>query len=292
MTRNRPKRDLSTLLGVSQSLLSQPTTTLPVAELRAGVGQPRREFDPASLAELAASIREKGVLQPLLVRPTGDGHEIVAGERRWRAAQLAGLSDVPVIVRDLDDTEAREIALIENLQRENLNLLDEVDGKLALVASRLGLASPEEARTRLMQMLREDAGDDHAALDTAFVALGENWQGFAKGKLRVLGWPDAVLEAVRGGLPFTLGRLIVGAAPEHHPALIALALQGASRNELQAELARLSAPAKKSAPRAARVGKLLSSPRFLSGLSEADQKALERWLEKMPPALKEQLNQD
>jgi ParB family chromosome partitioning protein len=100
--------------------------TLPVAFLKPGRFQPRKAFADEALAELAASIREKGVLTPILVRPLGtDSYEIVAGERRWRAAQLAKLHDVPVVVRDLGDAETLEIAIIENVQRADLNALEE-----------------------------------------------------------------------------------------------------------------------------------------------------------------------
>ncbi|WP_309570065.1 ParB/RepB/Spo0J family partition protein [Deinococcus sp.] len=95
--------------------------------------QPRQVFEPAALAELAQSIREKGVLQPLLVRPRGDAFEIVAGERRWRASQLAGLTELPVIIRDLPDRDALEIAIIENLQREDLGPLEEARAYQALM---------------------------------------------------------------------------------------------------------------------------------------------------------------
>lgn len=95
--------------------------------------QPRQVFGPESLAELAGSIREKGVLQPLLVRPRGENFEIVAGERRWRASQLAGLTEVPVLIRDLGDREALEIAIIENLQREDLGPLEEARAYQALL---------------------------------------------------------------------------------------------------------------------------------------------------------------
>jgi ParB family transcriptional regulator, chromosome partitioning protein len=87
--------------------------------------QPREVFDEAAIDELAASIREKGLLQPLLVRPLGDGYQLIAGERRFRAAQRAGLDHVPISVRDVDDGESFELALIENLQRENLNPVEE-----------------------------------------------------------------------------------------------------------------------------------------------------------------------
>ncbi|WP_261664766.1 ParB/RepB/Spo0J family partition protein [Deinococcus sp. Marseille-Q6407] len=98
---------------------------LPTHRVTQAAYQPRQVFEPTALAELAQSIREKGILQPLLVRPRGDGFEIVAGERRWRASQLAGVDELPVIIRDLSDREALEIAIIENLQREDLGPLEE-----------------------------------------------------------------------------------------------------------------------------------------------------------------------
>lgn len=91
--------------------------------------QPRKQFDEEALSELADSISKHGVLQPLLVRPLTDGsYQLVAGERRWRASRLAGLTEVPVIVRDLTDSQVAELALVENLQRENLNPLEEANG--------------------------------------------------------------------------------------------------------------------------------------------------------------------
>ena len=94
-------------------------------QIRPNKFQPRRNFDEQATAELAASIKEKGLLQPLLVRRLEKGYELIAGERRWRAAQLAGLSEVPVVVREVNDSELLEMALIENIQREDLNPLEE-----------------------------------------------------------------------------------------------------------------------------------------------------------------------
>lgn len=114
-----------------EALIPKSSTTLvrvPIALIRPGATQPRRTFSEDALAELTESIREKGLLQPLLVRPRGEGYELVAGERRWRAAQLAGLAEVPVVIRDLADREALELALIENLQREDLNPVEEALG--------------------------------------------------------------------------------------------------------------------------------------------------------------------
>ena len=98
---------------------------LDVTCIQRGKYQPRRDIDPESLEDLASSIRTQGIIQPLIVRPIGDKFEIIAGERRWRAAQLAGLNAVPVIVRDIPDEAAIAIALIENIQRENLNPIEE-----------------------------------------------------------------------------------------------------------------------------------------------------------------------
>jgi ParB family chromosome partitioning protein len=101
---------------------------LAVEKLRANPLQPRKDFEPEALAALADSIRQKGVIQPLIVRPVGDLYEIVAGERRWRAAQMAQVHEVPVVIRELDDTEVLEIAIIENIQREDLNAIEEALG--------------------------------------------------------------------------------------------------------------------------------------------------------------------
>jgi ParB family transcriptional regulator, chromosome partitioning protein len=95
--------------------------------------QPRKDFSVDALQELADSIKEQGIIQPLIVRPQGGHLELIAGERRWRAAQIAGLKEVPVIVREADDTAVLEMALIENLQRENLNPLEEAQGYAQLV---------------------------------------------------------------------------------------------------------------------------------------------------------------
>lgn len=95
--------------------------------------QPRKEFDEASLRELADSIQSQGIVQPLIVRDSGGGFEIIAGERRWRAAQLAGLKTIPAVIRQADDREVMELALVENLQRENLNPIEEAAGLRRLI---------------------------------------------------------------------------------------------------------------------------------------------------------------
>lgn len=111
-----------------------PEQRLPIAKLVPSSVQPRHHFDNDELRSLTQSIKEQGVLSPLLVRPMPNGtYEIIAGERRWRASQQAGLTEVPVIIRELDDAKALEVALVENVQRADLNPIDEAEGYLRLV---------------------------------------------------------------------------------------------------------------------------------------------------------------
>lgn len=147
MVTKKPKglgRGLEALLGGSPDLtpeataVTNATATLPVTALQAGKYQPRTRMDEGALNELADSIRSQGLLQAILVRPIGDGkngvtHEIIAGERRFRASQLAGLTEVPVLVREVDDQGAAAMALIENMQREDLNPLEEAQGLQRLI---------------------------------------------------------------------------------------------------------------------------------------------------------------
>jgi ParB family chromosome partitioning protein len=134
-------RGLEALLGGDSDIVAPVAgapSVLPVAQLQAGKYQPRTRMDEGALNELAASIRSQGVMQPVLVRPlANDGvarYEIIAGERRFRAAQLAGLEDIPVLVRDVDDQAAAAMALIENIQREDLNPLEEAQGIARLIS--------------------------------------------------------------------------------------------------------------------------------------------------------------
>ncbi|MCC7549705.1 MAG: ParB/RepB/Spo0J family partition protein [Burkholderiales bacterium] len=129
-------RGLDALLGESEPLPSRDRLTdLRVSRLQPGRYQPRTQIDPESIADLASSIRVQGVMQPILVRPVDGGmYEIIAGERRWRAATAAGLDSVPVLIREVDDEHALAMALIENIQRENLNPLEEAQGVQRLVA--------------------------------------------------------------------------------------------------------------------------------------------------------------
>ncbi|OGT42734.1 MAG: chromosome partitioning protein ParB [Gammaproteobacteria bacterium RIFCSPHIGHO2_12_FULL_37_34] len=162
--------------STTEKPLENPTQ-LPIHQIQRGKYQPRREIDSQALEGLAHSIRSQGILQPLIVRPVGDKYEIIAGERRWRAAQLAELNEVPVIIRHVPDEAASAIALIENIQRENLNpveeaialqrLIDEFGMTHQQVADAVGksrasvtnllrlLALPEEVKSMLDRHLLE-----------------------------------------------------------------------------------------------------------------------------------------
>ena len=127
---------LSSASAVTQAPADSPGTqetgverirSLPVDRIRRGSYQPRQHFDQTALRELADSLEQQGMIQPVLVRPLADGYEIVAGERRWRAAQLAGMHDIPAIVRELDDQSVAAVSLIENIQRKDLNPLEEAE---------------------------------------------------------------------------------------------------------------------------------------------------------------------
>lgn len=169
--------------------LEEDQRRVPLAVLKPGRFNPRRNFAEAQLEELAASIRERGLVQPLVVRPSPGGtYEIVAGERRWRAAQLANLHDVPVIVRALSDQEAVEIAIIENVQREDLNAIEEGEGYKLLMD-----------------------GHGYTQEDLAKV-IGKSRSHLAN-TLRLLRLPDSVQELVRSGdLSAGHARVLIGRA--------------------------------------------------------------------------------
>ena len=134
----RPPADKKTKGGKKPASTPPPATAeppneVPTGEILPGAMQPRNGMDDHTLNELAESIRENGIMQPLVVRPREGGYELIAGERRWRAAQMAGLATVPIVIRDVDDRTALELALVENLQRENLDPIEEAKGYAQLM---------------------------------------------------------------------------------------------------------------------------------------------------------------
>ena len=160
-------KGLDALMGDAATLQSQEagSVMLPISQVEPGLNQPRKRFDDGALADLASSIEEHGIIQPLTVRRLSTGYyQIIAGERRWRAARLAGLQEVPVVVIEADDRKAAELAMIENLQREDLNPMEEAAGYQALIqqyhmtqeeaASRVGKSRP--AVTNALRLLELD----------------------------------------------------------------------------------------------------------------------------------------
>jgi ParB family chromosome partitioning protein len=127
-------RGLDALLGTDESERKEALATLPVSAIRPGKYQPRTRMDETALAELTASVRAQGLMQPVLVRPVeGNAYELIAGERRWRAAQMAGLAEIPALVREVPDEAALAMSLIENIQREDLNPMEQAAGLQRLV---------------------------------------------------------------------------------------------------------------------------------------------------------------
>ena len=138
MKKKRLGRGLGSLIGDLQEVARTPAHSdglveIDIERIQRGRFQPRQNFDDQALRELADSIRSQGIVQPVVLRPEGDHYELVAGERRWRAAQLAGLQKIPAVVRELDQKSAAAIALIENIQREDLNPLEEATAFLRLI---------------------------------------------------------------------------------------------------------------------------------------------------------------
>ena len=182
--------------------------TLPINGIKLPAQQPRRYFDPYKLVQLTESVRSVGILEPLLVRPLNDKkYELVVGERRYRAAQAAGLTEVPVTIKKLTDEEALQISLIENLQREDLNPVEETEGILSLLSVRLSL-SVDAVVSLLYQIQNQVKQKVTAEIDAlsleivikVFQELGlMSWESFVSNRLPLLNLPSDILEVLRHG---------------------------------------------------------------------------------------------
>ena len=196
-------KGLSDLMRLTRDPNAEPPRSgvakVDIELIRPDDGQPRRKFDETSLDELAQSIRNQGLLQPLLVRREGKGYRLIAGERRWRAAQRAGLSDVPVLVREANDAEAFELALVENLQREDLSPLEEAEGYRRLL----------EERKWTQEQVAERVGKERSTVANA---------------MRLLALPAEVKQLLEGGdLDMGHARALLGVAKSAE--MVALARQ-------------------------------------------------------------------
>jgi ParB family transcriptional regulator, chromosome partitioning protein len=216
------RRSLEMLRESLAQVEAQPSSASSIAltSIRLPAQQPRRYFDPEKLQQLAQSIQEHGILEPLLVRPLPDEphcYELVAGERRYRAAQQLGLQEVPVVVRELSDSEALQLALIENLQREDLNPVEETEGILQLLAMRLELDIVDlpPFLHRLQHEQRKASNNvvgtpELETVEGVFVILGSiSWQSFVNHRLPLLNLPEEILEALRQGrIAYTKAQVI------------------------------------------------------------------------------------
>lgn len=180
-------RGLSELIPEQVVQAADRPEEVPLTRIHPNARQPRRRFEPAALEELARSIAAHGVLQPIVVRSVADGWEIVAGERRFRAATMAGLSRIPVVIREIDDDRMLEIALIENLQREDLTVWEEATGIRALM-QRADLTQEEVSR-------RLGLSRSHVANILRVLALPERVREFVTEGRLTLGQVKALLEA-------------------------------------------------------------------------------------------------
>ena len=195
-----------------------PTATVNIDKIRLPAQQPRRYFDPEKLSQLVQSVKEHGILQPLLVRAVNGEYELVAGERRLRAAKAAGLTEVPIITKELSDHQTLQIALLENLQREDLNPVEETEGILELLCMELDVNSGEvisilnqvaNAKKRGLE-LTENVSRQLEIIESVLSGVGRfSAESFRTSRLPLLNLPDDVLEILRQGkIEYTKARAI------------------------------------------------------------------------------------
>ncbi|MDJ0579671.1 ParB/RepB/Spo0J family partition protein [Crocosphaera sp.] len=183
---------------------------IPIELILLPPSQPRRYFDPEKMAQLTDSIRVDGILQPLVVRPYSERkgyYELVFGERRYRSAKQAEFTEVPVIIKELNDSVAQRLALIENLHREDLNPVDEVEGILQFLSLSLEKSVPDViSELNYLKNKKENKVTDNVIRNEheskileIFEQLGQNWYSFTCNRLRILNLPDDLLSALREG---------------------------------------------------------------------------------------------
>ncbi|MEC4814980.1 MAG: ParB/RepB/Spo0J family partition protein [Scytonema sp. PMC 1069.18] len=222
------KRPLDLMFGgeteapISKEL---PKNEIAIAQIKLPPSQPRRYFEEEKLEELSRSIQEMGILEPLLVRPLSGGkYELIAGERRYRAAQMVGLQEVPVIIREMDDDTMRKVRLIENLQREDLNPWEETEGIVELLSLRLALSKEEVPRLLYRLQNEQKKAKDEVThnvmvnleqdplkvVEDVFSGLGRmGWESFVKNRLPLLNLPEEIVTALRNGeIEYTKAKVI------------------------------------------------------------------------------------
>lgn len=246
------KANLSVLFGDDEVV--EPTERLlSIESIQIASSQPRRYFDSQAMQALVESVKTDGILQPLLVRPLGEEkYELVAGERRYRAAKELGLTEVPVIVRDLTEQQALRVALVENLQREDLNPVEETEGILQLLSHHLEYDLEEVVH--LLYRMQNDVQrmNDNVIIHPemqivtkVFTELGRmSWESFVSNRLGLLKLPADIQEALRGGqIEYTKARAIakVKDEPARKLLLESAIAEGLSLTQIKERIADLKA---------------------------------------------------
>jgi ParB family transcriptional regulator, chromosome partitioning protein len=266
--------------------------------------QPRRYFDPQKLEQLTQSVKAHGILENLLVRPIEGkegAYELVAGERRYRAAIAAELTEVPVTIRELTDEEAFSIALVENLQREDLNPVEETEGIVTLLGIQLK-ESPEIVISLLYRMDNEQkkkvtnnviGNTEKQKIESVFTSLGQNWQSFVNNRLPLLKLPTEILEVLRQGkIEYTKAKAIALVKDEQQRKNILeeAVTQNLSLVQIKEKIKALSTK-NNSAPSPSTQVKTITSRLNRSKLWEKNPKKwkqVQNWLEKIENLLEEQ----
>ncbi len=238
----------SSILGAAKTGAKGGERQLPLGDIYLNPNQPRKFFREEALDTLTVSIKEKGVLQPVLVREHGDGYELVAGERRYRAAQRAGLETIPAVIREVSDEESLELALIENLQREDLNPVEETDGTLTLLSLKLGvpvqnvLEAIRQSHYRALGRVDNNVviNPHIESVEALFKSLGRyTASSFYSHRVPILKMPEALVQAVQAGrLEYSKARVLGSIKDEEVRArLLQLTLENnLSLKQLRAEI--------------------------------------------------------
>ncbi len=270
MSRDNP---LSHILSELDDLGEANTVQLALTEIHPRPNQPRKHFDPEQLEALAHSIREIGVIQPLLVRREPDGrYTLIAGERRLRAAEMAGLESVPAYVFEGGEERTRAATLAENLSRADLNPYERAEGILAYLEGKLSMGREELlTRVRTMANAMRKGRPNHKTLTDEpgqvilklFDTIGYSLRTFAEKDVIIFRLPPDILELLRSGaVPYRTATTIARAPEELRPELVAMALEGKSESEIRAAATRArkkaSVPTKQYAKRLRRAARALT----------------------------------
>lgn len=257
MPNNRPPvpkmRGVTDLFSTEmEAELARFSNKVPIDKILLPKQQPRRYFDPEKLAQLIQSVREHGILEPLLVRRSGKNYELVAGERRYRAAQEVGLKEVPIVVRAFDDRQALQVSLIENLQRDDLNPIEETEGILQLLAIDLNVTTDEVVSILNQAANAKKRGQDLTdnvirqlkVIERLLSTVGRfSAESFRVNRLPLLNLPDDVLDVLRQGkIEFTKARVIARVKDEKQRAnLLEQAIsKNLSLNDIKAAIKELT----------------------------------------------------